>query len=78
MRFMPAQTLWERYQVHLVRYREPGVWLDISRMRFGDGAGATDADPGKVCHVLNHLAVNSSAIARSDAGAPVQETFQLR
>jgi glucose-6-phosphate isomerase len=33
---MSAQSLWERYQAHLVRYNDLGVWLDISRMRFGD------------------------------------------
>jgi glucose-6-phosphate isomerase len=32
---MSAQSLWERYQEHLVRYNDVGVWLDISRMRFG-------------------------------------------
>ena len=34
---MSAQSLWERYQAHLVRYSDLGIWLDISRMRFGDG-----------------------------------------
>jgi len=34
---MPAQSLWERYQAHLVRYNDLGIWLDISRMRFDDG-----------------------------------------
>ena len=34
---MSAQSLWERYQAHLVRYNDLGIWLDISRMRFGDG-----------------------------------------
>jgi glucose-6-phosphate isomerase len=33
---MSAQSLWERYQAHLVRYNDLGIWLDISRMRFGD------------------------------------------
>jgi glucose-6-phosphate isomerase len=33
---MSAQSLWERYQAHLVRYDDLGIWLDISRMRFGD------------------------------------------
>jgi glucose-6-phosphate isomerase len=33
---MSAQSLWERYQAHLVRYGDLGIWLDISRMRFGD------------------------------------------
>jgi glucose-6-phosphate isomerase len=33
---MSAESLWERYQAHLVRYKELGIWLDISRMRFGD------------------------------------------
>ena len=33
---MSAQSLWERYQAHLVRYQDPGIWLDISRMRFSD------------------------------------------
>ena len=32
----PATSLWERYQAHLVRYGDLGIWLDISRMRFGD------------------------------------------
>jgi len=34
---MSEQSLWERYQAHLVRYNDLGIWLDISRMRFGDG-----------------------------------------
>ena len=34
---MAATSLWERYQAHLVRYHELGIWLDISRMRFGEG-----------------------------------------
>jgi len=34
---MSAQSLWERYQAHLVRYNDLGIWLDISRMRFNDG-----------------------------------------
>jgi glucose-6-phosphate isomerase len=34
---MASQSLWERYQAHLVRYDDLGIWLDISRMRFGDG-----------------------------------------
>ncbi|MGA3169484.1 MAG: glucose-6-phosphate isomerase [Chthoniobacteraceae bacterium] len=34
---MAAQSLWERYKAHLVRYDDLGIWLDISRMRFGDG-----------------------------------------
>jgi len=33
---MSAQSLWERYQAHLVRYNDLGIWLDISRMRFGE------------------------------------------
>jgi glucose-6-phosphate isomerase len=33
---MSSQSLWERYQAHLVRYNDLGIWLDISRMRFGD------------------------------------------
>jgi glucose-6-phosphate isomerase len=33
---MSAQSLWERYQAHLVRYNDLGIWLDISRMRFDD------------------------------------------
>jgi len=33
---MLANSLWERYQAHLVRYNDLGIWLDISRMRFGD------------------------------------------
>jgi len=33
---MSAQTLWERYQTHLVRYDDLGISLDISRMRFAD------------------------------------------
>lgn len=33
---MSEQSLWERYQTHLVRYNDSGIWLDISRMRFGD------------------------------------------
>src|SRR5271166_6799376 len=33
---MSPQSLWERYQAHLVRYNDLGIWLDISRMRFGD------------------------------------------
>jgi glucose-6-phosphate isomerase len=33
---MTAQSLWERYQAHLVRYNDLGIWLDISRMRFND------------------------------------------
>ena len=34
---MSAQSLWERYQAHLLRYNDLGIWLDISRMRFSDG-----------------------------------------
>jgi glucose-6-phosphate isomerase len=33
---MTAQSLWERYQAHLVRYNDLGISLDISRMRFSD------------------------------------------
>ena len=33
---MPATSLWDRYQAHLVRYTDLGLTLDISRMRFGD------------------------------------------
>ncbi len=34
---MSEQSLWQRYQTHLVRYHGLGIWLDISRIRFGDG-----------------------------------------
>jgi len=30
---MSEQSLWDRYQAHLVRYKDLGIWLDISRMR---------------------------------------------
>ena len=52
---MSAQSLWERYQAHLVRYNDLGIWLDISRMRFGEdffdamtreGGGGFLADEG--------------------------------
>ena len=33
---MPNESLWERYLAHLVRYDDLGIWIDISRMRFGD------------------------------------------
>jgi len=33
---MASLSLWDRYQAHLVRYDDLGIWLDISRMRFGD------------------------------------------
>ena len=34
---MNAQSLWNRYTAHLLRYDDLGFTLDISRMRFGDG-----------------------------------------
>ena len=33
---MSAQSLWDRFQAHLLRYEDLGIWLDISRIRFGD------------------------------------------
>lgn len=33
---MNAQSLWDRYAAHLLRYDDLGFTLDISRMRFGD------------------------------------------
>lgn len=32
----PAQSLWDRFQKHLLRYDDLGFTMDISRMRFGD------------------------------------------
>jgi glucose-6-phosphate isomerase len=60
---MSAQSLWERYQAHLVRYTDLGIWLDVSRMRFGDGffdamtgkaeeafAGMTELEAGAIAN----------------------------
>src|SRR5438105_2562918 len=33
---MSTQSLWNRFQNHLLRYDSPAFSLDISRMRFGD------------------------------------------
>jgi glucose-6-phosphate isomerase len=33
---MASSSLWQRFQQHFLRYVEPPVWLDISRMKFAD------------------------------------------
>ena len=62
---MSAQSLWERYQAHLVRYNDLGIWLDISRMRFNDGF--FDAMTGKVDEAFVRMKeLEAGAIANPD------------
>lgn len=62
---MNAQSLWNRYAAHLLRYEDLGFTLDISRMRFGDDFFATmqgDAD-----HAFAAMkALEEGAIANPD------------
>jgi len=62
---MSEQSLWDRYQAHLVRYKDLGIWLDISRMRFADGF--FDAMTGKVDEAFARMKeLEAGAIANPD------------
>jgi len=59
------QSLWERYQAHLLRYDDLGIWLDISRMRFGDGF--FDEMTGRVEEAFARMSeLEAGAIANPD------------
>ena len=60
-----AQSLWDRFQTHFLRYDDFGFTLDISRMRFSDDFfSSMDAAAGKAFAAMN--ALEAGAIANPD------------